>query len=264
MIPKKIHYCWFGGKTLPLLAQTCIKSWKKYCPDYELVRWDEDSFDIHSAPLYVQQAYQVKKWAFVTDYVRLYAMVNYGGIYMDTDVEVIKPLDKFLDHRAFSGFEDEKNIPTGIMASEKDFALFKQLLNYYDDALFINDDGSYNTKTNVETITEACLEKGLMQNNTFQIIDGFALYSNDVFCPKSYVDGIIRQTDNTVCIHHFNGSWFSDESKEIKKLRWQKEKRKYYKKKIDNYLKQILGGYIYNSFKKIYVFLRVRLGNKNK
>ena len=93
MIPKIIHYCWFGRNPKPKLALKCIKSWKKYCPDYEIIEWNEDSFDIESAPLYVRQAYEAKKWAFVTDYVRLYAMTKFGGIYMDTDVEVIKPLD---------------------------------------------------------------------------------------------------------------------------------------------------------------------------
>ena len=119
MIPKTIHYCWFGGNPLPKLAKKCIKSWKKYCPDFEIIEWNEANFDISSAPLYVRQAYEAKKWAFVTDYVRLYALTSYGGIYMDTDVEVIKPLDFFLNHDAFSGFESEKSIPTGIMASKK-------------------------------------------------------------------------------------------------------------------------------------------------
>ena len=111
MIPKIIHYCWFGGKPLPELAQKCIASWKKYCPDYEIKEWNESNFNLNSCD-YVREAYEAKKWAFITDYVRLYAMVTEGGIYMDTDVEVIKPLDPFLKHKAFSGFEDEVSIPT--------------------------------------------------------------------------------------------------------------------------------------------------------
>ena len=118
MIPKIIHYCWFGGKELPELAKKCIASWKKYCPDYEIIRWDESNFDLESCQ-YVKQAYQSKKYAFVTDYVRLYAMYTQGGVYMDTDVELTKNLDKFLDHQGFSGFESEAQIPTGIMAAEK-------------------------------------------------------------------------------------------------------------------------------------------------
>ena len=230
MIPKTIHYCWFGGNKLPPLAKKCIKSWRKYCKEYEIIRWDESNFDISSAPLYVRQAYEAKKWAFVSDYVRLWAMVNYGGIYMDTDVEVIKPLDRFLKHQAFSGFEDEVNIPTGIMACEKDFVLFKKLLHYYDDAEFIKKDGSLDATNNVEIITNMCLQIGLHQNNTFQILDGFALYPNDYFCPKSYVDGMIRKTDNTATIHHFNSSWLSETWQKDKQIRW-KEKQKRAKQK---------------------------------
>ena len=129
MIPKKIHYCWFGGNPKPKLAEKCIKSWKKYCPDYELVEWNETTFDIDSAPLFVRQAFESKKWAFITDYVRLWAMYNYGGIYMDTDVEVVKPLDRFLSEKAFSGFESSNYVPTGIMASEKDNPVIGELLS---------------------------------------------------------------------------------------------------------------------------------------
>ena len=106
MIPKIIHYCWFGGKPKPELAEKCIESWKKFCPDYEIVEWNEGNFNINSN-LYVKQAYEAKKYAFVTDYVRLYALYTQGGIYMDTDVMVLKPLDEYLNHEAFSGFESK-------------------------------------------------------------------------------------------------------------------------------------------------------------
>ena len=147
MIPKIIHYCWFGGNPLPKSAEKCIKSWKKYCPDYEIIEWNESNFDINSNQ-YVREAYENKKYAFVTDYVRLYAMYNYGGIYMDTDVEVLKPLDCFLDNHAFSGFESSGYIPTGLMASEKEFPLFRELLKYYGNRAFVNPDGSFDTTTN--------------------------------------------------------------------------------------------------------------------
>lgn len=248
MIPKTIHYCWFGGNELPPLATKCIKSWKKYCKGYKIIKWDESNFDIKSAPLYVRQAYETKKWAFVSDYVRLWAMVNYGGIYMDTDVEVIKPLDTFLRHKAFSGFEDEVNIPTGIMACEKSFALFNELLHYYDGALFIKEDGSIDITNNVEIITNMCLQIGLQQNNSFQILDGFALYPNDYFCPKSYVDGVIRKTENTHTIHHFNSSWLSEDWQEEKKARWEKAKKKKRKEKIKAMIVKVIGE---NTYKKI-------------
>ncbi len=117
MIPKIIHYCWFGRGKLPELAFKCMDTWKKYLPDYQLRLWNEDTFDITSHP-YVFEAYQSKKYAFVTDYVRLYALYHFGGIYMDTDVEVIRNLDELLDLPGFSGFESEKDVPTGIMACE--------------------------------------------------------------------------------------------------------------------------------------------------
>ena len=130
MIPKVIHYCWFGGKPLPELARKCLASWKKFCPDYEIVRWDESNFDVACCD-YVKEAYEAKKWAFVSDYARLKALVDNGGVYMDTDVEVIRPLDEFLRHEAFSGFEDDKMISTGIMASVKGFAPFAEMLADY-------------------------------------------------------------------------------------------------------------------------------------
>ena len=118
MIPKKIHYCWFGKGEKPKLVKDCIDSWKKNCHDYEIIEWNEDNFDIN-INAYVKEAYECKKYAFVTDFVRLFVLKKYGGVYMDTDVEVIKSLDGFLKHHAFSSFENNDYIPTGIMASEK-------------------------------------------------------------------------------------------------------------------------------------------------
>ena len=206
MIPKIIHYCWFGGNPLSDLAQKCIDSWKKYCPDYEIKEWNESNFDLNSCD-YVREAYQAKKWAFITDYVRLYAMVTEGGIYMDTDVEVIRPLDSFLCNRAFSGFEDETCIPTGIMACEKGFPLFEELLDDYNHRHFIKKNGEYDLTTNVITITSFCKKYGFVGNNMKQDICGFILYPKDVFCPKSHITKEINLTERTATIHHFAGSW---------------------------------------------------------
>ena len=208
MIPKTIHYCWFGGKEKPKLAKKCIASWKKYCPDYEIIEWNETNFDV-SSNVYVKEAYDAKKYAFVTDYVRLYVMHKYGGIYMDTDVEVIRSLDKFLIHNAFSGFESDENIPTGIMASEKGFPLFEILLSYYDDRHFLNPDGTLDMTTNVKIITAILLERGFVPNGCYQVIDGFALYPQDYFCPYNDLTGELHRTKNTVTIHWFNKSWLS-------------------------------------------------------
>lgn len=234
MIPKIIHYCWFGRNPKPKLAKKCIKSWKKYCPDYEIIEWNEDNFDISSAPLYVRQAYEAKMWAFVTDYVRLWAMTQFGGIYMDSDVQVIKPLDSFLCHKAFSGFENDKNIPTGIMACEKGFPLFLEFLRYYDTAKFLNDKGKPIKTTNVEIMTSICLKYGLVQNNQFQVIQGFALYPKDYFCPISYATNEMKKTRNTTTIHWFAASWHTESQRKAYKRRVAKGKRERIRLKMAN------------------------------
>ena len=208
MIPKVIHYCWFGGNPLTELAEKCIESWHKFCPDYEIIRWDESNFDI-SQNRYCTEAHECKKWAFVSDYARLKILYKHGGIYMDTDVEVTRNLDQFLAHPAFSGFEDETHIPTGIMASEKEGEWVKHLLSYYDDRPFILEDGNFDLTTNVESITQMTLSKyPLSLNNTYQEAAGaFALYPFDFFCPKDCVTGKLHMTENTCTIHHFDGSW---------------------------------------------------------
>lgn len=208
MIPKKIHYCWFGRGEKPALAQKCIASWKKYCPDYEIIEWNEDNFDV-TRNAYVNEAYNNKKFAFVTDYVRLYVMYTQGGIYMDTDVEVLKPLDEFLTHKGFSGFESETQIPTGIMAGEKGFPLFKELLEYYDNRHFIDAEGNFDTTTNVLTITRILKVKGFIPNGTYQVVEGFALYPRDYFCPLEDATGKMYRSKNTATIHWFNKSWVS-------------------------------------------------------
>ena len=207
MIPKIIHYCWFGRGKMPKLAKKCIKSWKRYCPDYEIKEWNEDNFDLDMYP-YVREAYDNRKFAFVTDVVRLYALYHEGGIYMDTDVEVIKPLDPFLKHTAFSGFEDEENVQTGIMASEIGGLWAKENLDYYNGRHFIMEDGSIDKTTNVTIITNYMLKHGLIQNNTFQDFpDLITMYPKDFFCPLSWKGKHGLITKNTVTIHHFAGSW---------------------------------------------------------
>ena len=209
MIPKKIHYCWFGKNPLPELAERCIDSWKKYCPDYEIFEWNEDNFNLDCYP-YVREAYDAGKWAFVSDVARLYALVTYGGIYMDTDVEVLKPLDDILKYEALSGFESETRIPTGLMACREGHKLFEEFLFSYKDQHFIKPDGTYDTTTNVTRITDTCLKYGLKLNNTKQTIRGFTLFPTDYFCPKDCRTMEINITQNTYTIHHFDGSWNRD------------------------------------------------------
>lgn len=205
-IPKTIHYVWFGGKPLTPLAEKCISSWKKYCPDYQIVRWDESNFDV-TQNRYCSEAYDAKKWAFASDYARLWVLVNEGGIYMDTDVEVLRPLDEFLELQAFSGFEAEDRLPTGLMASSPHQHFFCKLLQDYDGRSFIKPDGSFDLTTNVVAITNACVEKGLVLNNCKQTVDGFTLFPSEYFCPKDWETKEVHITDNTYAIHHFDGSW---------------------------------------------------------
>ena len=217
MIPKIIHYCWFGRGKMPDLALKCIESWKKYCPDYEIIEWNEDNFDINCNS-YVKEAYENKKYAFVSDYVRLYAMFTQGGIYMDTDVEVVKSLDEFLGHQGFSGFESDTKIPTGIMAGEKGFDLFRELLSYYDGKHFIDAKGVMDTTTNTVTITNLLTEKGFIPKGQYQVIQGFALYPRDVFCPLDSVTWKMYRTKRTATIHWFNQSWVDPKSRRIGKI----------------------------------------------
>lgn len=217
MIPKKIHYCWFGGNPLPEDAVYCINSWKKYLPDYEIIEWNESNFDLNMND-YVKEAFEAKKWAFITDYVRLYALYEYGGIYMDTDVEVIKNLDCFLEDKGFSGFEDVDRIPTGIMAAEKENKFIEMQLNTYNGRHFLID-GKPDLTTNVETITNYALSKGFVLNNKLQEIDDFKIYPKDYFCPKNSQTLELNITENTYTIHHFSGSWMKNSSKWKQKLK---------------------------------------------
>ncbi len=226
MIPKIIHYCWFGGNPLPELAQKCIASWKKYCPDYEIIEWNESNFDFSSCD-YAREAYEAKKWAFVTDYVRLKVLYDYGGIYMDTDVEVLKPLDSLLHYEAVSGFESNTQIPTGLIASGKSIPVIGELLSQYDNIHFIKSDGTFDLTTNVVRITNTLLKYGLNQNNTLQTVKDFTLLPKDYLCPKDLETGETTLTENSLTIHHFNGSWMEEYEKKIISLSFKLIKKGY-------------------------------------
>lgn len=217
MIPKIIHYCWFGRGQKPDSVLKYMESWHKFLPDYEFKEWNEDNFDV-SQNLYVKEAYENRKFAFVTDYVRLYALYTEGGIYMDTDVEVLKSYDPFLHHNAFSGFETDGNVPTGMMAAEKGSIWAKELLDGYNDRHFVLPDGTLDFTTNTTVITNYMVNKGLKLNNKYQDFPGLCTFYPAVyFCPKDHRTGKIRLSDESVCIHHFAGSWL--EQKLSSKLR---------------------------------------------
>lgn len=183
MIPKVIHYCWFGCKPLPEDVKRYIKTWKKYCPDYEIKEWNESNFDVKQNQ-YCREAYEAKKWAFVSDYVRLKVLYDYGGIYMDNE-------------------------------------LLGYLLSYYDDKYFKNEDGSYDMTTNVITITRMIKDKYDVElNNTFQIFgNNNAIFPFEYFCAKDFFSGKVNRTENTYTIHHFQGSWLSDNERKKQKIR---------------------------------------------
>ena len=208
MIPKVIHWCWFGrGKKSPLVEK-CVESWKVHLPDWQIKEWNEDNFDVHSN-LYVEEAYQEKKWAFVTDYVRLYALYNEGGVYMDSDVEVLKPLDRFLEDCAFTGYESSGAAVTGIMASEKNGKWIGDLLDYYQGRHFIGPNG-VEDMANVIPITRIMKAHGMRLDKNEEDVQGYVhLYPADYFCPKQWHTNEILLTNNTYAIHHFTGTWLS-------------------------------------------------------
>lgn len=207
MIPKIIHYCWFGRGEMPQLAKDCIDSWHIFMPDWEYKLWNEDSFDVNTNA-YTKEAYEAKKYAFVTDYVRLYALYTEGGVYMDTDVEVLKPYDDLLSLRGFTGYEGSKYMPpvTGTMASEAGNKWVAEQLNAYDTAHFIKVDGSFDLTTNTTRISKIMRAGGFVQDGQRSIYKDMTIFPTDFFCPRQ-TTGEYLLTENTYCDHHFMGTW---------------------------------------------------------
>ena len=212
-IPKVIHYCWFGRGDMPKLAEKCIKSWKKFCPDYEIVCWNEDNFDINENK-YAREAYDAQQWAFVSDYVRLKILYENGGIYLDTDVELIKPLDKLIEEGGFMGFDDNGIVSTGLgFACEKGNELVGRLLKDYEDISFILPDGSYDLTPCPDRNTKTLAELGMDLEHKDQIFMGIKMLPEDYLCPVKYYTGKTVITKNTYSIHHFCASWTSATAK---------------------------------------------------
>lgn len=228
MIPKKIHYCWFGGRPLPSLARKCIRSWEKYLPDYEIVRWDESNYDVNKVQ-YMREAYAAGKYAFVSDYARFDILYRHGGLYFDTDVELIKPLEDIIAAGPFMGCENP-SCPEDTSASlavnpglglgaVPGLSLYKEILEKYETLSFNHDEDAV-PKTVVEYTTELLVKKGLKNTPAIQNIEGINVYPNDFFCPLSYETGKLRITENTVSIHHFAATWVSPSQKFKKRLGW--------------------------------------------
>lgn len=210
-IPKLIHYVWVGGNKKPASVKKYINSWKLHCPDYLIVEWSEKNYDV-TKNRYMREAYKSKKWAFATDYMRLDILDRFGGIYVDSDVEILKSLDVFLDEAAFTSFEigDLKQtlLPTGLLASTAGNVWIKYLKTYYNERPFILPDGSFDLNANTVIITKMTEDKyKIKKNNKLQRTQDFVIYPNDYFCPKSWSTGKINLTKNSYAIHHFAASW---------------------------------------------------------
>ncbi len=215
MIPKIIHYCWFGKEKMPEVAIECIKTWKKFFPDWKVIEWNEDNYDL-SEIQYIKDAYSLKKWAFVSDLVRLDVLYRYGGIYLDIDVEFIKPLPaNYLNFKGFMGFEYTYTIAPGlIFGVEKENSFIKEILDsYVNERFYYNKNGIY--KTINLRITDALEKKGLVKNNQYQIIDGFHIFPSEYFCGYNTDIREPEITEKTICWHHYLGSW-SDPSLKMK------------------------------------------------
>lgn len=211
MIPKVIHYCWFGGNPLPKDAMKCIESWKKYLPDYEIRRWDESNFDVNIVP-YTKEAFAAKKYAFVSDYARFWIIYNHGGLYFDTDVEVISSLEPIVAAGPFMGIEfrdaDQIMVNPGLgFGAKAEMYAIKDLLVQYEGRHFIADDGSFCYKNIVEITTEYLKGQGLSNVVGCQQCAELTIYPVDYFCPIDYKTRELKITEHTKTIHHFAESW---------------------------------------------------------
>ncbi len=222
-IPKVIHYCWFGGKPLPELARKCIDSWRRFCPDYEIRQWDESNFDVQSCD-YVKEAYAAKKWAFVSDYARFWILYNHGGVYFDTDVELLKPIDPILEKGGFMGVEVAPGdfvggnadliVAPGLgIAVAKNDPFYERILKYYQDIHFMLSDGSLNTMTVGSHVTELLRANGLKNEDVMQTVCGINIYPKRFFNPIDLNSGKCKLTDDTVSIHHYAATWVSGKTK---------------------------------------------------
>ncbi len=215
MIPKIIHFCWLSGDKYPSLIQKCIDSWKEKLPDYEFILWDTKKFDLESN-IWVKQAFESKKYAFAADYIRLYSVYHYGGIYLDTDVEVIKSFNDLLNRPYFIGFEGGGVIEAGVFGAKKHTDWVKECLDYYDGKTFIKEDGGFNTKTlprimmsqitNSKELVETLPSE--LKPEVYKSREKYLyVFPKDFFCAKNHGTGMIEKTNNTYSIHHFAMSW---------------------------------------------------------
>lgn len=249
MISKVINYCWFGYNEKPELFKKCINSWKKFCPDYTIKEWNEDNFDINCCD-YVKEAYEAGKWAFVTDYARLWIVYHFGGIYLDTDVEIVKPLDALLENKAFFGFEntglagDDSLIATGLgFGAVANNSIVKRMLDAYSGEHFLNENGTYNLTTcpwrNMNAISDL-LPGGYSSDSIIDLGDA-VLYPAEYFCPLDARGIKMKRTKNTYSIHWYSASWLSPDEQIAHQYRVMKNKcRRIFGNRLGSYAVRII------------------------
>ena len=214
MIPKTIHYCWFGRGEVTPLAKKCIASWRQFFPDYEIKEWNEGNFDVNIIP-YTADAYNAGKYAFVSDYARFWVLYHFGGVYFDTDVEVIRPMGDVLEEGPFMGFEllgAKPAVAPGLgLAAEPGISLYKAILDQFEQMSFLTENGSLNPYTMIPMVTDLLKEMGLTGNGTIEQVSGVNIYPPDWFNPFDDATGRLRITENTRTIHWFAKSWLPAE-----------------------------------------------------
>lgn len=213
MIPKIIHYCWFGKHEIPKHLKRCMDTWHEILPDYTIMRWDENNFDVESIE-WTREAYKVKKYAFVSDYVRLVALERYGGIYLDTDVVTKKPFDALLCNQGFMGFENELYLTSAVMGFEPHHPLVTEFLRTYEGKHFILEAGALNNDANVKMMTEIGICHGLQINNEQQIVSNILILPREFFCPLDFYHND-RSTTDTMTVHYFDASWLDADTKKM-------------------------------------------------
>nr|WP_302143234.1 glycosyltransferase [uncultured Schaedlerella sp.] len=214
MIPKKIHYFWVGGKPMPEKSKACVESWKKFCPDYEMIEWNESNYDF-SVCTYMAQAYEAGLWGFVPDYARLDIIYRIGGIYLDTDVELLQSLDKLLNCKAFMGFENRTSVAPGLgFGAEPGNEILKQMRDLYYSFSFYNENGTPNIVPSPFYATEFLKSYGLRLNGKRQTVQGMDIFPAEYFAPLCYADNRLKITGNTYSIHWYHASWHTPEQRE--------------------------------------------------
>ena len=227
LIPKVIHYCWFGGNPLPDRYKLWMESWHKFCPDYQIIEWNENNYDV-SKNAYMYQAYQNRKWGFVPDFARLDIIYNYGGIYLDTDVELVQNLDDLLYQKGFAGFQNAEQVNFGQgFGAVKGLSIIKEMLDMYRDMQFINEDGSLNMTVSPEYQTSVLENYHLQKNGEYQTVDDLTIYPEKLLCGKSMITKRILLKPYTRAIHHFDGSWADPKDRDmnmwIEAMQWGSE-----------------------------------------